>query len=524
MSSRLIVFYSIAIFLLSSIYFMYNKAMMFDQFQHYYDMKYYNDGKIPYVGARLLATPTIDEASTTPRIPGGIYYILYKFFFNIAQENFINTKIINYIFNVLIIFIFLFWVYKRFNILVFHFLMMILLINPFLISSIIDFWNPNYTLIFSFIFLILLYEYIASYSIVYVKISAILLFPILSIMSQTHINAFLFLVPTLILYFIIDIKKTKIYINYILLGILLSFILYSPYFISEINNNFYNTKLILTTSHSLKRLDFPPIHSLIIFPTNEISIMYGGRLSSIIKFWFSDYVNSFIFIFLIINLSFSIFCFCTSVFYSFKFYSLNSIEEINLTKIMKFLFLFLFINIVMLILLKIKSGPFYYLNSIFSFSFIPIIFVFTKYYNFINSNKLLNNILYIYFIFNMLAVSFQMFKYYNNYERPYNIKNMELLFSKLHCESTNNNNIKIVNIYIGEHKNQYRDISRFFYTNFPINEDDNSTNIYFLFDKLNSYNYKDSYKYNDILLSNSFCIFSNNRLYLYKYTNNNFSF
>ena len=191
---------------------------------------------------------------------------------------------------------------------------------------------------------------------------------------------------------------------------------------------------------------------------------------------------------------------------------------------MKFLFLFLFINIVMLILLKIKSGPFYYLNSIFSFSFIPIIFVFTKYYNFINSNKLLNNILYIYFIFNMLAVSFQMFKYYNNYERPYNIKNMELLFSKLHCESTNNNNIKIVNIYIGEHKNQYRDISRFFYTNFPINEDDNSTNIYFLFDKLNSYNYKDSYKYNDILLSNSVCIFSNNRLYLYKYTNNNFSF
>lgn len=81
MSNRtaLIIFlYSVVIFIFCSIYFLQNKSVMFDQFQHFHDMKvYYDAGKIPTKGARFSSSQIIDEYNTTPKIPGGVYYILH---------------------------------------------------------------------------------------------------------------------------------------------------------------------------------------------------------------------------------------------------------------------------------------------------------------------------------------------------------------------------------------------------------------------------------------------------------------
>ena len=523
--SALIIFlYSAVIFIFCSIYFLPNKSVMFDQFQHFYDMKvYYDAAKIPTKGARFSATSIVDEYKTTPKIPGGTYYILYSLFYKLSNNNWFISKVINYIFNSAIILIFLFWIYRRFNILVFSIITLLLLSNPFLLSSIVDYWNPHYTLIFSFIFLILLVEYISDYKEIYVRLSSIFMFPVLAIMSQTHINAFLYLVPTLIIYLIINFKKTKNYILLFLLGVFVSFLLYLPYLIEEINNGFINTKMIFSGMNSYKRLDFPPLHALIIFPTNEMSIFYGGRFNAMLHFWFS---NPFLIIgvlFLIVNLLFSAICFCFSLFYSLNIrYAAKSIQEKNLIYALRFLFLFIIVNIIILTVLQMKSGPLYYLNSVFAFSFLPIMFFFTKNYDRILNNKKLRNMVYVYFILNTFIVSIQMLKYFYEYERPYNVYNIEKFYKVLHNESSKYGDIAIINMYIGGHKNEYRDISSFFYTNYYINENLNSQNMYILFDKMQSYNYNNIDVNNNIeyLNSNAYLISSNNRLFLYKYTGN----
>ena len=497
---------------------------MFDQFQHFYDMKiYHNAGKIQTKGARFSATSIVDEYNTTPKVPGGAYYIFYSLFYKLSNNDLFISKVINYIFNLAIILLFLFWVYKRFNILVFSIMTLLLLSNPFLLSSIVDYWNPNYTLIFSFIFLIFLMEYISDYKEIYVKLSSVFMFPILAIMSQTHINAFLYLVPTLIIYLIIDFKKTKKYFLYFSLGVFLSFLLYLPYLLEEMNNGFMNTKMIFNGMDSYKRLDFPPIHALIIFPTNEMSILYGGRFNAMVHFWFSNPFFTIGILFLIINLLFSAMCFCLSLYYSLNTkYSAKSIQEKNLISALRFLFLFVIVNIFILTILKMKSGPLYYLNSVFAFSFLPIMFFFTKNYNKILNNKNLKNIVYIYFILNASIVSLQMIRYIYEYERPYNVSNIEKFYELLHNESDKYGDISVINMYIGSHKNEYRDISSFFYTNYYINENPNSTNLYILFDKMKAYNYKDIEVNNNIeyLNSNAYIIESNKRLILYKYIGN----
>ncbi|MBW5396581.1 hypothetical protein [Brachyspira pilosicoli] len=487
-------------------------------------MKVYCDAdKIPTKGARFSATSIVDEYNTTPKIPGGTYYVLYSMFYKLSNNNWFISKVINYIFNLAIILLFLFWIYKRFNILVFNIITLILLSNSFLLSSMVDYWNPNYTLVFSFIFLILLVEYISDYKEIYVRLSSVFIFPVLAIMSQTHINAFLYLVPTLIIYLIINLKKTKNYILLFLLGVFVSFLLYLPYLIEEINNGFINTKMIFNGIDSYKRLDFPPLHALIIFSTNEMSIFYGGRFNAMVHFWFVNPFFTIGILFLIINLLFSAMCFCLSLYYSLNIrYEAKSIQEKNLIYILRFLFLFVIVNIIILVVLKMKSGPLYYLNCVFAFSFLPIIFFFTKNYDRILNNKKLKNIVYIYFLLNTFMVSIQMIRYIYGYERPYNVSNIEKFYEVLHNESNKYGDIAIVNMYIGEHKNEYRDISSFFYTNYYINENSHSENVYILFDKISSYNYNiiNVNKNIEYLNSNAYVISSNNRLFLYKYTGN----
>lgn len=217
-----------------------------DDFQHFYDMhKWYEKEIIPYTGTRFELCDTYKDEFTMPRVPGGIYYITYTLFYKISNENLYIAKIINYIFSLSIVLIFLFWIFKRFGLITTSFMSVLILCNGYLIRALTNFWNPNLTLIFGFIFFIFLFEYICADNELKTKLSAIFMFPALAIMAQAHFSVFFSIVPTIIVYLIIKYKKTLKYLLHFIIGVFLSFLLYLPYLIYEIKNNFYNTYLIL---------------------------------------------------------------------------------------------------------------------------------------------------------------------------------------------------------------------------------------------------------------------------------------
>lgn len=173
-------------------------TVQIDQPTHFYDMKkWYESGKIPTTSTRFIASRIIDDEFNTPRVPGGAYYIFYTLFYKLASESLLGAKIINLIFNLIIISIFLFWFYKRFGLTILSFIAPLILCNGYFIISITDFWNPTLSLIFSFLLFIFLFEYINdaqedSERKNIVKISAILIFPIIAVMAQGHFFCFLF--------------------------------------------------------------------------------------------------------------------------------------------------------------------------------------------------------------------------------------------------------------------------------------------------------------------------------------------
>ncbi|MCZ9893070.1 hypothetical protein OFR29_12375 [Brachyspira hyodysenteriae] len=113
--SLLILFAIIANISLSS-YMIQNRYIGIDQTQHFHDMKkWYESGKFPTTSARFVASEVVNEEFTTPRVPGGAYYIFYTLFYKLAGESLLSARIINFIFNLLIISIFLFWLYKKFG-------------------------------------------------------------------------------------------------------------------------------------------------------------------------------------------------------------------------------------------------------------------------------------------------------------------------------------------------------------------------------------------------------------------------
>lgn len=257
-----------------------------DQSQHFYDMKkWYKSGKLPTTSARFIASQVVNEELTTPRVPGGAYYIFYTLFYKFASESLLGAKIINLIFSLIIISIFLFWVYKKFGLMTLSFITPLILCNGYFVMATTDFWNPNVTLLFSFLFLIFLYEYIEDENDNMVKASAIMIFPILAIMAQGHFFTFFSDIPTLIIYLIIRYKRTLKYFKFFSLGVFISFLLYLPYLISELQNNFNNLNMIFTLKESLGKFTFPQIHFIFLFPTNEMSFLYGTKIDAIINFW-----------------------------------------------------------------------------------------------------------------------------------------------------------------------------------------------------------------------------------------------
>ena len=506
-----------------SCYMIPNRYIGVDQTQHYYDMnKWYESGKIPTTSARFIASEIVNEEFTTPRVPGGAYYIFYTLFYKLAGESLLSARIVNFIFNLIIISIFLFWFYKKFGLMITSFITPLILCNGYFVIAITDFWNPNIALIFSFLLFIFLFEYIDTKDEddrrkIIVRFSATLIFPILAIMAQAHFFTFFSLIPTTILYLIIKYKRTLKYIVYWIIGVFISFLEYLPYLISEIQNNFSNLKMVLNLSSSFSRFSFPQIYAILFYPTNEMSNFFGTTIHSTIFFWENNNFRIFGILFLLITVLFSIYCFINSLFICKKYigkYANNPIIEM-----FKLYLLFIFVTIFISLMLKSKTALFHYQYGVYSISFLPIILFFTQW-----KSKLQNNykLLYLFFLlisFNIIAVSTELYSYTKNFHVPRNIKNIELVINDIYKYS-NGNEINLIESVIDN--NIYRDMAITFFPDKIWKQDDNSTNIYFLLDRLSLVskpkeyisNYITYINDNSILLSN---YMHRNVLYLYKY-------
>lgn len=195
----------------------------------------------------------------------------------------------------------------------------LILLNGYLVKAMTNFWNPNISLIFSFIFFILLYEYIDKKSNKKTVISSIFIFPVLAIIAQGHFASFFSVIPTMIFYLIVTYKNTIKYLKYWILGIFLSFLLYLPYLISEINNSFINTKSMMSKGYGVSRIIVAKVQALFLFPTNEMSSHYLQGLKNIIEFWTSSPSYIYGLIFLVLSIIFSLYCLINMLYYVFNF-------------------------------------------------------------------------------------------------------------------------------------------------------------------------------------------------------------
>lgn len=347
-----------------------------------------------------------------------------------------------------------------------------------------------------------------------------MIFPILGIMAQCHLMTFFSMIPTVILYLIISFNRTREYIKYFALGVFISFLEYVPYLISEMQNGFVNTNAMILFKKSFPAISFAPFHALFIFPTNEMSIMFGGRLSAILHFWLSNPPFYIGIIFLILSLAFSLFCFIRALYFVLnKKYIPKSNNENVLIETLKVFFLFIPVTTMTLIIFKVKSGPLYYLYSAFSMCFIPISLFFVQKENKILKNSKYLKVISFCLILNMFVFSLQMARYFSRYEKPHNLASMESIIKTLGEESKKYGDIAIIGMYRGNHNYEYRDISNYFFSNYLINENNNSSNVYILFDKINSFN-RNAYEVEkniQYISSNAYIINNNTRLLLYKY-------
>lgn len=496
-----------------------------DQSQHFYDMKkWYKSGKLPTTSARFIASQVVNEELTTPRVPGGAYYIFYTLFYKFASESLLGAKIINLIFSLIIISIFLFWFYKKFGLMILSFITPLILCNGYFVMATTDFWNTNVSLIFSFLLFIFLFEYINDESEYdkrknIVRLSAVLIFPTLAIMAQGHFFTFFSLIPTVILYLIIKYKRTLKYLFYWFLGVFISFLEYLPYLISEIQTNFSNLNMVLKTKESFKTFPFPQIHAIAIFPTNEMSVFFSSKLKGILHFWTEYYPITILgLIFLFITLIFSALCIIRGVYFVFnKKYKSNSINERVLIEMMMIFLLYIPTTIVC----NLATGQFskiHYMYPFFALSYIPIILFFAQKLNSFNiNNKLFYSISTIVFI-NIFIMSLQIVSYVKNYEQPRNIDSMRKI-AEVIINDVKGQDANVVEIYEGNHNNLYRDIAITYFPEIVWNQNDNSTNFYIVLDKIGTYSSDNNYTYSytNYLNSNSVIVADTGNFIIYKY-------
>ena len=489
-----------------------------DQEQHYYDMKrWYESKKFPVTSARFTNSHTIDNEFETGRVPGGAYYVFYILFYKLASESLLGAKIINLIFSLLILFVFLFWFYKKYGLTITSFLGALLLINPYFIMSSTDFWNPNSALIFSFLLFIFLYEYINSKNENIVKFSAVIIFPIVAIIAQFHFFTFFSIVPTIIVYLIIRFKRTKKYFIFWVIGVFLSFLEYVPYLVNELQNDFFNMKMIFSTKSGFSSFPFPQIHSIILLTTNEMSIYHSSNMEGIVNFWKSIPYSPFIITFLFLTILFSAFCFIRSIyiFFSKKYYK-NSPNENTLIEMIFIILIYIPVTIFFNIVFVSKVGAFHYFFPFFIMFYVPIILFLVQKIKLLESKNKIRLIFFIIFMLNILANVLQLSFYIKNYEEPMNIANMKNIIKCIYDDSKGID-VNLISIY-GERTSTYCDISKIYFPEYTLNCN-NGTNLYVLIDFIKLKNSDDpAYpKYINYLATNSKTIYTNKYILVYKF-------
>ena len=294
----------------------------------------------------------------------------------------------------------------------------LILLNGYLVKAMTNFWNPNISLIFSFIFFILLYEYIDKKSNKKTVISSIFIFPVLAIIAQGHFASFFSVIPTMIFYLIVTYKNTIKYLKYWILGIFLSFLLYLPYLISEINNSFINTKSMMSKGYGVSRIIVAKVQALFLFPTNEMSSHYLQGLKNIIEFWTSSPSYIYGLIFLVLSIIFSLYCLINMLYYVFNFkYKAKTSYEGTILELSRFFILSVFSTLLCFNTFKFGEGYFHYLYGLFSVSYSSIILFFVQKEDYVLNNKKIFFALVIFLILNAAAMFGTIDRYVNRFER-----------------------------------------------------------------------------------------------------------
>lgn len=473
-------------------------AIYIDPIYHLYDMKqYYETKTIPVVGNRLMNPQYVTDNTTYARIPGGFYYILYLLCYTLGGASIVGARIIYIIICALILILFLFWIYKRFSLYICAVLSALILTNGYVIFSSNDFWNPNIPLMLSFILLIVFSEYVSNNDEKLAFISAMFIFPIEALMAQGHIAVFFSVVPTTIVYLILRYKRTFKYIKAHLIGVFIAFLTYLPYLVSEIKNGFFNTNLMLNMQSTSSFRGLPQVYSILIFPTNELSVLYGTNSTPVNYFWFNENTFFIGMIFLAITAIISLSAFIYAIIFLIKSKKTKLENTICIIEKEIFIFYLLFIPATCFTFFIFKSAPgtFRYLYGIFAFSFITIIILFNELLK--NKNKLL--LIYVILLtLNSINMAFlHMPRYYNLFEAPYTEKafrNILTAISKDACGKP----FKI----IPYDDNYFDNMQLSYFPNLDWNRDDNSKLTYFIYYEVENIRLKTTGKskpYDDIL-------------------------
>ncbi|WP_300367519.1 hypothetical protein [Brachyspira sp.] len=512
--------FSIIVNFFLDLYIIPNRYISIDQVQHFYDMKkWYESGKLPTTSSRFIASKIIDEEYTTPRVPGGAYYIFYTIFYKLSGENLLIARTLNLIFNLTILYIFIFWIYKRFGLFITGFISPLILCNGYVVLSSTDFWNPSLSLIFSFLLFIFLFEYIDDYNENdtrknIVRISSILIFPILAIIAQGHFFAFFSIIPTVIVYLIIRYKRTFKYIMYWILGVFISFLEYLPYLRSEIQSNFSNLKMAFLVKDGFTKFPLPQIHSIAIFPTNEISFFYGSKFASIVNFWFNLYPIGILgVLFLIITLILSFVSIIRGLHFLFnkKYKAVSNNERILIEMLIIF-----FMLIPLTILLNLFSGQFakiHYMYTFFALSYVPILLLLVQKTDIIKFNNKWFYLSSILIFVNIFVLALQLYTYIKYYEKDLSEKELKNMLSVL-----DEKEVSIELVYSGSYNYLYRDISMVYFPNININQVNDSTNFYIIINlaESRSRSLESISNYMNYINTNALLITNNSTLYIYK--------
>ena len=249
-------------------------------------------------------------------------------------------------------------------------------------------------------------------------IPSIFIFPVLAIIAQGHFASFFSVVASMIFYLIITYKNTTKYLKYWILGVFLSFLEYLPYLISEINNGFYNTKLMFSKGPDTGKIIIAKIQALFLFPTNEMSSHYLRGFNNIIEFWTSAPSYIYGLIFLILNLVFSVYCLINMFYFVFNFrYKGKTDNERTSLEISKFFILSIFITLLCFLIFRFGEGYFHYFYGLFSVCYAPIILFLVQKENFIINTKKIFLLLSIFLVLNAAAMFGSIERYVVRFEK-----------------------------------------------------------------------------------------------------------